>query len=190
MSSSRKYFDSMRGHASRSTWPACTRQRLFAIAQTRSFARSNRSKASGRFQSNQGHGGCLCFSVARSPDVPSTLGEVDPSCALPPPVHGQLSPHGIKLAQWLAAEEWTWIVEKAGGIRKAAMLSQVVSQLIELNRAILSLIESGIVRHGELHEEILRVLTTCARAYPVRALVELLETAHDRSPATGCRAWA
>jgi len=91
------------------------------------------------------------------------------------------SPHGITLAQWLAAEQWTWIVEKAGGIRTGAMLRQVVRQLIELNRAILSVIESsGIARHGELHEEILRVLTTCAPAYPVRALVDLLETAHDR----------
>jgi hypothetical protein len=89
------------------------------------------------------------------------------------------APHGIELAQWLAAEQWAWIAGQALEIREGAIPTQVARRLVELNKAILGVLESGhVTRHPTLHEEIRRVLTTQTPEHPVRAVVDLLHTAH------------
>jgi hypothetical protein len=91
------------------------------------------------------------------------------------------APHGIELAEWLAAEQWAWIVERVREIQEETSPTQVVTQLVALNGAILSVIESvRLATHRDLHEQVLQLLTSSAPGYPVRALVDLLKTAHDR----------
>jgi hypothetical protein len=89
--------------------------------------------------------------------------------------------HGIELAEWLAAEQWAWIVERAREIQLETSPTKVVPQLVALNGAILSVIQSGrLATHRDLHGEVLQVLTSSTPGYPVRAIVDLLETAHHR----------
>jgi hypothetical protein len=88
-------------------------------------------------------------------------------------------PHATELAQWLAAEQWAWIVRQTSGIREGAMPTHIVGHLVALNKAILSVIESAdVTKHPTLHEEILQVLTSTANDYPVRVVLHLLRTAH------------
>ncbi len=93
------------------------------------------------------------------------------------------SPQGLELAQWLAREQWAWVVGEHQRLRKHIHPKQALDALTSLSKPILGVLESSLIsKNPDLHREMLRFLTSAETAYPARAQVHLLRTAHERYP--------
>ena len=90
------------------------------------------------------------------------------------------SPHALKLARWLVADEWAWLVKQWQRVLEATHAKHTLNALTRMSKPILGLLESSlIVEHPDLHGEIVRFLTSAGRDRPVRLSAHLLRTAHE-----------
>jgi hypothetical protein len=88
------------------------------------------------------------------------------------------SADALELARWIATTQWAWLESECRGCRAYPSPGQAARALLDLNGALLGLLESSvIVEDPDLQVKILGFLTSAENDYPLRCLVVLLRTA-------------
>lgn len=92
------------------------------------------------------------------------------------------------LAQWLLAEQWSWLVAHATHLQKWVSEKQRSEQLARLSVPMLRLIKSSrITAQPDLHAQIMDRLTGGAAVVPLNVSLDLLKAAHEQCEPTALR---
>jgi hypothetical protein len=90
------------------------------------------------------------------------------------------SAQGLELAQWLVTQEWGRIVKEWTELRDEPDSTITHDAVSRMSKSILGVLEGSVIANSpDLHDEMLRVLTSPDTDYPVRGLTRLLHTAHE-----------